>query len=356
MTMNIETCLEKYSDEFYSLMYGINDSMSQEESMKKARAFLHQYAMSDSEYNNICIPAMRKIFVSKPETYFDIRNMGVGELFGVESDYFTYLSSPLFWKETYELIQAVCKDYGDQYIFIVEEERCEECPEAAFKLKIPISNSWEVVSEGGFIADVLFNMFNNNYYVFGDSGNWGKWCDYDNDYLDYEVFGYKYVMASVLSYKDFFSITKEEYKSYYIPKNLRVGFWNSIKRDKESEMTCFYFQLDKRNSCENTKISLFDRAVVFFLNKICRIPRANPDFDEIYNQVNTWCIEYDEKNDYTNREVGLDKNGGVIVKAPYKINLGFWVDNDLTLKDYADRFHVRYIDNETFEKLWESIV
>ena len=35
MTMNIETCLEKYSDEFYSLMYGVNDSMSQEESMKK---------------------------------------------------------------------------------------------------------------------------------------------------------------------------------------------------------------------------------------------------------------------------------------------------------------------------------
>lgn len=358
--MDIKKCLDKYSDDFFSSMYGMHKIANPNTSMEQAKAFLHQYAMSDSEYNNICIPAMRKIFVSKPETYFDIRNMGVGELFGVESDYFTYLSSPLFWKETYELIQAVCKDYGDQYIFIVEEERCEECPEAAFKLKIPISNSWEVVSEGGFIADVLFNMFNNNYYVFGDSGNWGKWCDYDNDYIDYEVFGYKDSNAAILAYKDYFSISKNDFKECVnLPKNLRVAFWNTIKREKKSKMKYFSFKTKQGETADANKLygkrllqRFFDRALIFFLNKVCCIPRANPDFDDMYYRVKTWYVEYDEENNYTNREVGLDSNGEVIFKAPYKKDLGFWVEKDLTLKDYSDSFEIHYVNKSEFDMLW----
>ena len=81
MTMNIETCLEKYSDEFYSLMYGVNDSMSQEESMKKARAFLHQYAMSDQEYREICLPTMQKIFGCSPDKCFNVQAMAISEMF-----------------------------------------------------------------------------------------------------------------------------------------------------------------------------------------------------------------------------------------------------------------------------------
>ena len=58
-------------------------------------------------------------------------------------------------------------------------------------------------------ADVLFNRPNCNYYVFGDSGKWGKWCDYDNIYSDYEIFCYKYVISPIMEYKAYFS----EYES-----------------------------------------------------------------------------------------------------------------------------------------------
>ena len=68
--------------------------------------------------------------------------------------------------------------------------------------------------------------------------------------------------------------------------------------------------------------------------------------------MKTWYVEYDEENDYTNREVGLNKNGEVIVKAPYKKNLGFWVDEDLTLKDYSDSFEIQYVDKREFDMLW----
>lgn len=62
-----------------------------------------------------------------------------------------------------------------------------------------------------------------------------------------------------------------------------------------------------------------------------------------------------KENDYTNREVGLDKNGEVIVKAPYKKSLGFWVDEDLTLKDYSDSFEIHYVNKSEFERLWTKM-
>ena len=227
--MNIKTCLEKYSDEFYSEMYGMHPNRDKTTSLKEAKEFLARFAMDSLEYERKCVPVMRKIFLSTAESYFDIRKKSMTELLREEYDFFSYQSSPLFWKESYMLIQAICKDFGDKYLYIVEEERCEECADAAFKIKLPINASWDTISRGGCITDVLFNMFRNNYYVFGDSGNWGKWCDYDNDYIDYEVFCYKSLMQSIQVYKDYFSISREEYDSLRnLPNNLRVGFWNSI--------------------------------------------------------------------------------------------------------------------------------
>ncbi len=229
--MDIKKCLEKYSDEFYALMYGRKGSEIDASNIDQGRMFLQQYAMDDAEYEGKCKQTMRKVFAYSPECFFDIRYKTMQDLLSNLSNYFSYSSSLLFWKESYELIQAICVEYGDRYIYILEEERCETAPEAAFKLKIPVNHSWETVTNGGCIANVLFNMFCNNYYVFGDSGKWGKWCDYDNDYIDYEVFTYKYETPQIAAYKDYFAITEKEYKSLkMVPPNLRVGFWNSIKK------------------------------------------------------------------------------------------------------------------------------
>ena len=109
MIMNIETCLEKYSDEFYSLMYGVNDSMSQEESMKKARAFLHQYAMSDQEYREICLPTMQKIFGCSPDKCFNVQATAISEVFNNGFVYFSYQSSPLgSWGQALDPLPTIC--------------------------------------------------------------------------------------------------------------------------------------------------------------------------------------------------------------------------------------------------------
>lgn len=83
------------------------------------------------------------------------------------------------------------------------------------------------------------------------------------------------------------------------------------------------------------------------------LPNGNPDFDGLYDKVKTWYIEYDDENEYTNREIGIDKNDKVIVIAPYKRNLGVWVDSDLTLDDYR-RFDINTVSSNEFNNYWEK--
>ena len=203
--MNIEKCIENYCDTFYHDFWGINHLLTDEKILKQqAIDFLNQYAMNDLEYSCYCVPLMRKVFKFMPEIKFDFSVMTMADMIEEGLEYFMYNSSPLFWKESYELIQEVCAIYGDKNIFIVEEECCEKVPSSAFKIKIPVGVTWERVSNGGYITDVLCKSPNCNYYVCGDSGQWGKWCDYDNNDFDYETFCYKYETLPVLNYKAYF--------------------------------------------------------------------------------------------------------------------------------------------------------
>lgn len=81
------------------------------------------------------------------------------------------------------------------------------------------------------------------------------------------------------------------------------------------------------------------------------LPKANPDFDNLYYKVKTWYIEYNDEDQFTNREIGTDDKDNVIVKAPWKRNLGFWVDGSLKYNDYLI-FDITPISAVEFDSLW----
>lgn len=223
--MNIEKCMEKYSDEYYKEMFGVRQEMDAEESTNKAKVFLQKFAMDDELYQRLCVPVQQKIFKFPAPTDYNVLSQEVSDLFNSEATIFSYNSSPLFWKENFSLVKDIGKAFGEQFIFIIEDEGCEEDPQQAFKLRIPIETDWEELSDGGFISDVVLNMFHNNYYVFGDSGNWGRWCDYENDWMDYEAFGYTRICPEILTYKELCFMSRAEYKE--LEKN---GIPSTIKK------------------------------------------------------------------------------------------------------------------------------
>ena len=136
---------------------------------------------------------------------------------------FSLLSSPLFWEEHFGYIKTIAKAFDDQYFYIIEDESCEEHADAALQLRIPTDISWEEMSDGGFVSDVAFNMFHNNYLVYGENGYWGRWCDYENGTIDYEVFGYKKMNPAIQHYKEWCSadIDMNEAEMIRLPKEIR---------------------------------------------------------------------------------------------------------------------------------------
>lgn len=108
-----------------------------------------------------------------------------------------------------------------------------------------------------------------------------------------------------------------------------------------------YFSFKYSNSPKSYNSNIISR----ILKKI--IPQANPNFDDKYQFVDNWYIEYDEVEEITEREVGTDTKGVVIVKAPFKDNFGFWVDNNLKMEDYS-KFSIKHIYSEDFNQLWNT--
>lgn len=101
------------------------------------------------------------------------------------------------------------------------------------------------------------------------------------------------------------------------------------------------------NSSKINKVNLFDRILMYIL------PAANPDFEDTYKLVSSWYIEFDIKKSLTTREIGLNKNGAVILIGPYNNNYGYWTDNKLDIVDYR-KFHLAEISQEEFIKYWNK--
>jgi hypothetical protein len=97
--------------------------------------------------------------------------------------------------------------------------------------------------------------------------------------------------------------------------------------------------------------NLFKKTLVSILSKI--IPIANPDFESKIPDVKCWLVECDSLTGIPEREIGLDKEGQVILKMPHKNNYGFWTDNNLLLNDFKEHFVTAEISKASFEQQWD---
>jgi hypothetical protein len=110
-------------------------------------------------------------------------------------------------------------------------------------------------------------------------------------------------------------------------------------------------EIDRQKSTDGLIKSSLKKALLGFLTAI--IPKANPDFEDKIDEVQNWLIECDNETGIPKREIGLDKEGRVILKMPFKSNYGYWTDNHLLLKDFYELFKATEISKEIFDWKWE---
>ena len=104
---------------------------------------------------------------------------------------------------------------------------------------------------------------------------------------------------------------------------------------------------------ESNKVKEFlANSAIRILKKM--IPEANPDYDEKIDEVKVWFVEIDIETEYPNREIGIDKDGSVIMIMPDERNYGYWTDNILKEEDFKSHFETEEITEKEFNRLWEE--
>lgn len=104
----------------------------------------------------------------------------------------------------------------------------------------------------------------------------------------------------------------------------------------------------KPNKIDRLKIKLI--STILFL-----IPKANPDYDGKIDDALEWQLEIEEESKLPIREIGIDRNGKVLMIMPWQRNYGYWTDNSMTLELFISQFKATSISKDESEENWEKI-
>ncbi len=137
----------------------------------------------------------------------------------------------------------------------------------------------------------------------------------------------------------------EELKKRGIEKGDYKNFREKIYLKFNENRSALRNQIESNKTAKNFLLKLFS----FF------IPSGNPDFENKFQFVTYWKIEFDTKENYTSRELGFDKHNKVLIAAPFRNNHGLWSDEELSLYEY-DKFLPVKILKEEFENDWKEFV
>ncbi len=192
--------LNKYASEVYS-MYSQTISENQWGNKSVALEYLKKYYLSNEDYLKNWKPIQNTIFKNQDKGLPDV----------VFKDDFSLLAirgGILFEKEDFENLQNCIEEVGDTKLIIVQNDYGRKLKVPPFRMIYPSDITWEELMSGNFISTAIFEMFANEYFVFSESGSWGKYSANDYEH-PLDLIGFKPQYASV--FKKQFKQPQEEW-------------------------------------------------------------------------------------------------------------------------------------------------
>ena len=123
-------------------------------------------------------------------------------------------------------------------------------------------------------------------------------------------------------------------------------------------MELLYIKFDSPLSSNIIKVSRTKTTVWNLISNVLSvfIPKANPDYDPLIDNVSQWLLEINAKDGIPNREIGLNENRQTIMIMPLRGNYGYWSDNNITLEYFKEHFKVVDISKNEFDSRWNAFV
>lgn len=187
----------------------------------RSQKFLENFWIDEEDKLNYWELIKNKIFYSTFKHMPDT-------LFNEEFEQIVQRGGTLFTQEEYLLLQKCMKMAGDMFFVVIENNfvrKKEDDNIPYLQFKFPICTTWEELNNGDenypdISYDLLWIM-DKEFFVFGDSGKWGKYaaCDYYDTPID--IIGFKPELAFV--FQECFKQSREEQDDIrkWLPPNYR---------------------------------------------------------------------------------------------------------------------------------------
>jgi len=172
---------------------------NQWENKELAEEYLQKYWLLEQEYLSVWKPIQDKIFIQR-KCLPDL-------IFHPEFEMTALRGGCLFLEEDFSQLQKAMREIGEEYFVIIQHSQEFMEGEPMFRMKFPVNITWKELISGNYISAVLFEMSYNEYFVFSESGNWGKYSANDYEY-PLDIIGFKPELASV--FREHFKQSKEE--------------------------------------------------------------------------------------------------------------------------------------------------
>ena len=137
--------------------------------------YLEKYWLDKQELNEYWIKIKNEVF--NPD--FSIIPDPV---FNKDFDWIVRLGGTALAPEEYELFHSCMKITGDKYFIVLEDHDEDNPPHNSgppLRFKYPIDITWEEITGGADISEQIYVWPMRMYFIFGDSGKWGKYAGSD---------------------------------------------------------------------------------------------------------------------------------------------------------------------------------
>lgn len=187
----------------------------------QSKFFLEKFWLSDKEYINNWKVVSDSVFTKYFKHLPDL-------LFNKEFELMAIRGGTLFTEDEYLSLQKCMEAAGDKFFVVLENKNIrkkadDDLPYLQFKF--PVSTTWKVLNNGDVnYPDISYDLLwimNKEFFIFGDSGKWGKYsaCDYYETPLD--IIGFKSELEFV--FQENFKRSKKEKEEIrgWLPKEYK---------------------------------------------------------------------------------------------------------------------------------------
>jgi hypothetical protein len=164
-----DEALNEFGDPYYltyTNRYAVPDRF-------EAERFLQRYWLPLAEFEAKWREVGSKIF---PDDFVGWPSLA----FRPEYELIPMVGGSIFSELDFHALQTCLMQLGEaEYVVIQNDFRGRVTNPLRFKF--PVSASWDQLMSGNYISTVLFEMFHNEFFVYGGSAIWGKYVANDAD-------------------------------------------------------------------------------------------------------------------------------------------------------------------------------